>query len=287
MALIPKSDMEHDATLAAAYRAGAHEEPPAHLDAAIRAAARREVGAGPRRVSPLHAWRMPVSLAAVVMLSVTVVLMVREEGGDQLESAPPAVSTRAEPAPAAPPPPAMQQRAPQQPALPQSIAREPVPPQPSALGSPSAQQHPADLSASAAPAAPARQSMATVPPEAEQRALAGAASAKVRDDVAVNPRLEAAPPSESARPILRSAPAPMAAEALSAPAARKAAPAAAMLAPPPAQQALWQDLLTEPAEKWLERIVDWRRSGRTVDADALAAEFRRRFPDRSLPDEGR
>lgn len=278
MALNPGSDMEHDATLAAAYRAAAGEQPPAHLDAAIRAAARREAGAGPRRVSPLRAWRVPVSLAAVVMLSVTVVLMVREEGGDQLDPVlPPRASTQAAPASdAAPSPPAQSQ----------PIVREPALPRPSAAESPPVQQRPAERSASGAPAGPASQSIA-VAPEAEQRALAGAASAKVRDDVVASPRLEAAPSAEAARPLLRSAPAPMAAEALSAPAARKAVPAAAMSAPAPAPQALWQDLLNQPAEQWIERIVEWRRSGRTADADALAAEFRRRFPDRPLPDDNR
>lgn len=267
MALNPGSGMEHDATLAAAYRAGAHEEPPAHLDAAIRAAARREAGAGPQRISRLRAWRVPVSLAAVVVLSVTVVLMVREEGGDRLEPAPPRI--------AATPAPAMEQTAPQ------------ILPQPAAPATPPVQQR--QLSASGAPSEPALQSMAKAVPEAEPLApaSAGAASATAREDVAASPRLEAAPQAEAPRPLQRSAPATMAADAGSAPAARKAAPAAAMSAPAPAQQALWQDLLTEPAEKWIQRIVEWRRAGRSADADALAAEFRRRFPDRQLPDEGR
>lgn len=262
MALNPGSDMEHDATLAAAYRAGAHEQPPAHLDAAIRAAARREAGAGPQRISRLRAWRVPVSLAAVLVLSVTVVLMVREEGGDRLEPAPPRI--------AATPTPAMEQAVPQ------------VLPQPAAPATPPLQQRRAEP-----PAGPAPQPLAKAMPEAEQQALAGAASASAREDVAASPRLEAAPQAEAPRPMMRSAPATMAADAGSAPAARKAAPAAAMSAPAPLQQALWQDLLTEPAEKWIQRIVEWRRAGRSADADALAAEFRRRFPDRQLPDEGR
>ena len=75
--------VERDPRLDRAYRAGAREEPPAHLDAAILAAARREVGAGPRPLAArLHAWRLPVSIAAVVVLSVSVVTVMREEGGD-------------------------------------------------------------------------------------------------------------------------------------------------------------------------------------------------------------
>lgn len=269
MALNPGSDMEHDATLAVAYRAGANEEPPVQLDAAIRAAARREAGAGPQRVSRLRAWRVPLSLAAVVVLSVTVVLMVREEGGDRLEPAPPRVAVA--------PPPVMEQAAPQ-------VLPQPVPAVPA---TPPLQQRRAEPPASGAPAGPAPQPLAKAAPEAEQQALAGAASATAREDVAASPRHEAAPPAEAPRPLLRSAPATMAADAGSAPAARKAAPAVAMSAPAPATHALWQDLLTEPAEKWIQRIVEWRRAGRSADADALAAEFRRRFPDRQLPDEGR
>ncbi len=97
---------ERDPRLDRAYRAGAREEPPAHLDAAILAAARREVGARPHAVSArLRAWRVPVSIAAVVVLSVSLVTVVREEGGGQLEQ-PTAKSQYAKPAETAPAAPA-------------------------------------------------------------------------------------------------------------------------------------------------------------------------------------
>ena len=76
---------ERDPALDRLYRAGTREEPPAHLDAAILAAARREVGARPRSLSArLRAWRVPVSIAALVVLSVSLVTLVQEEGGEQL-----------------------------------------------------------------------------------------------------------------------------------------------------------------------------------------------------------
>jgi hypothetical protein len=76
---------ERDPALDRLYRAGMREEPPAHLDAAILAAARREVSAGPRALSTrLRAWRVPVSIAALVVLSVSLVTLVQEEGGEQL-----------------------------------------------------------------------------------------------------------------------------------------------------------------------------------------------------------
>src|SRR6187551_3582409 len=84
-----------DPRLARLYHEAAHEEPPADLDAAILAVARREGGARPRvsetsgHVSSdaasvsapapgvrtarfLRAWRLPVSLVAVVVLAVSV-----------------------------------------------------------------------------------------------------------------------------------------------------------------------------------------------------------------------
>jgi hypothetical protein len=70
--------------LARVYGAAPRDEPPAHLDAAILAAARREVGARPRPLAGLRTWRVPLSLAAVVVLSVSLVTLMREEGGDEL-----------------------------------------------------------------------------------------------------------------------------------------------------------------------------------------------------------
>jgi hypothetical protein len=75
---------DRDPLLDRLYRAAGREEPPAELDAAIRAAARREVGAGPRSISRLRAWRVPISLAAVLVLSASLVMLMREEGGEAL-----------------------------------------------------------------------------------------------------------------------------------------------------------------------------------------------------------
>ena len=56
------------------YRAGAKDEPPAKLDAAILAAARREVQQPP----PRRNWQMPLSIAAMLVISVSLVLIVRD-----------------------------------------------------------------------------------------------------------------------------------------------------------------------------------------------------------------
>ena len=56
------------------YRAGAQDEPPAKLDAAIRAAAQREV-AQPRL---RRNWQMPASIAAMLVIGVSLVLVARD-----------------------------------------------------------------------------------------------------------------------------------------------------------------------------------------------------------------
>jgi hypothetical protein len=56
------------------YRAGAEDEPPARLDAAVLAAARREVGQPRQRRN----WQMPASIAAMLLIGVSLVLLVRD-----------------------------------------------------------------------------------------------------------------------------------------------------------------------------------------------------------------
>jgi len=68
--------------LRARYRSASAEEPAAVIDAAIRAHARRAVGSRPRRRGSSFSanWRVPLSIAAVMVLSVSLtVLTVRQE----------------------------------------------------------------------------------------------------------------------------------------------------------------------------------------------------------------
>lgn len=67
---------EVDKELSGRYRAASRDEPPAHVDAAILAAAKRAVGSQPRS---LRRWYLPVSLAAVITLSVIVTLNIERE----------------------------------------------------------------------------------------------------------------------------------------------------------------------------------------------------------------
>jgi hypothetical protein len=97
------------------------------------------------------------------------------------------------------------------------------------------------------------------------------------------PRPEAAPANEAAA----AAPAPAAAqrrraETSAAPAAKPAM--AARNALTPAVAAIVVELDGRAPAAWLERVATLRRDGRTDDADALLAEFTRRYPDEPLPE---
>ncbi len=69
---------ERDPRLARLYAEASREEPPAALDQALLAAARREAGSRPRWRT--RRWGAPLAAAAVVVLSVTVGILVRQAG---------------------------------------------------------------------------------------------------------------------------------------------------------------------------------------------------------------
>lgn len=71
-----------DRILSRAYRAGAREEPPARLDAAILAKARQALGASSRAHGPFGShWIVPLSAAAVAVLSIGLLVFMDREGG--------------------------------------------------------------------------------------------------------------------------------------------------------------------------------------------------------------
>jgi hypothetical protein len=84
--------MADDGDISRRYRELPREEPPRHLDDAIRAAARRAVGTRP---APLvvptgrQRWYFPLAAAAIIVLAVAVTLHVeREQPGEELLTAP-------------------------------------------------------------------------------------------------------------------------------------------------------------------------------------------------------
>lgn len=237
----PVPDPLRDPQLDAAYRAGAAEVPPARLDDMIRAAARREAGSRPQPLALTQRWRMPLAMAAVLVLSVSLVLTLREHGADRLD-APPLVSLEPAPASVAP-----AQPAPEASTLATSPAAAPREGKAPAVPAPPAPPVVAEAPAVAAPA----------PARVESAAAAPAAEARSAEPLAAAPRAlmraPAAPAAETA--VARSAAAPV-----------------------------WQDLQDKPVEQWRQRILELWRDRRDADAEAVIAEFRRRFPGERLPE---
>jgi len=242
-----------DAQVSARYRELAREEPSARLDAAILGAARaRAARPGVRR------WAVPVSLAAVLVLSVIVTTRIHEEA-PYLESGAPAPAGRTA-EPATPPAPA-----PAEPKTAGKIARDA--PQP--LQRSQARQEPAKPEL--------RADMAKRSLEEREAARFAAAPAAAPEPAA---EAQAARPAEQSTADAASAPA---AAGLSADrmAASRAAPAPAPMA---ARERKERAAFEESPEKWLDHIARLRGESRDAEADESLARFRRRYPDYKIPE---
>ena len=273
---------ERDPRLDVLYRDASREAPPSHLDAAILAAARREVGARPRALSALRRWRVPVSIAAVVVLSMSLVTLVKEEEGYG-----PLLGDARSPAEA---PAARMAQSLEQPAEP---AKAPEARKRAAVSAPE------ELSL--------RRDEAAAMAEAETRRAA--AQARSSTAPGAGPETGAAPPAAAiggmfSYQLQESPPRPAAdAPQRQAPIGVRGSstdPAPPLAAPKPmpmekrmqAERAkpladkrppVWHGLEQEPPQKWLERLADLRKQGRTGEANELLAELKRRFPDHPLP----
>ena len=297
-------DAERDARLDRLYREVAGDAPPARVDAAILAAAHREAGARPRPVtSTLRRWSLPVSIAAVVALSVSLVTLVHEEGGDRLTEIPPVTPLPTLERKASPPVLDAKEEAgredrsaQRQPERPAPAASTPTPAAPEPF--PGRRQEQQSQAAGVAP--PAQAGTPALPDLLAKPAPVP--STRAHEEVAVDLRGMAAEPAftPDTRPSAAQAPARAATgnEAAATAAGRVVSPAPP--APPSKaaisdlgrsmepggatpQPPIWQDLERQPPEKWLERMEELRRTGRTVELNDLLAEFRKRFPVHTLP----
>ncbi len=183
--------LPRDEALSRAYREQAANRagPPAALDARVLAAARQAVAAPRRPARPLPWWRrmmVPVSVAALLLVSGTLTLMVHDEQ-QKLDAPAPAAAPRQAPA-ALPPTPA----APAAPAAPASVPAQAPLPRPD-----TAQRdgQPARASREAPVAAPASNRV-DAPPAPESKAKA--AAKPVEESAAQSRKNEAPPPSEKA-----------------------------------------------------------------------------------------
>ena len=269
----PPGPDERDPGLDRVYRETERDLPPAHLDAAIRAAARREVGARPRPLaSALRRWRVPVSIAALVVLSVSLVTLVQEEGGDEVMKVAPTPPSAPKPFQAAPPP------APQRAEADVAGASVPAPVRPAPADDRRAGSR-GELGTMADRAqresvTPAPQPFPATPRVEERAAVSAQAEPSMEESYA---RAPAVAPQSGARSAAAGAPAAKveSADALSRP-VPSAAPVQAKMPP-------WQGYEKEPPQKWLDRIAELGRQGETAAAGEMLAEFKRRFPEHPLP----
>lgn len=233
--------------LSGRYRAGSTEEPPAHLDAAILAAARREVV----RSRFARNWHLPASIAAVLVIGVSLALMTSEIE-DPLPPPDRSVGIGADEARPAAPALGMKQ---------ESLARS-APRRDIERDSPPSRERGARNDRMGE----VRLDSAT----GHADATAGASSIAAPAPAPVLQQFEAAAPSEMVAEKKRSL-ADSAKETSTVEALRNdAAPSSARPADAP--------------EQWLKKIGDLLREGKAAQAREQLAEFRKSYPDYRLPE---
>jgi hypothetical protein len=264
--------------LSRAYGQSRQEEPPASLDETILAASRRSVKARPKIAwSPFSSsWMLPVSVAAVVLVSATVALLMKDElRQDTTLYAPVIPPVVEEKSRAAPTPMPVPEAGGGTDSASTSSPRQP----PAALTSPSAKTEGAHARQEARPAGPAAGPSA---PAAEAPA----------------PTLPAPPPATPGAPEEASAggqTAPQAksvADSIAAP-AREATTSSEVgsARAKPRMQMMPESAVRTPANvpmeedpaKWLAHITQLREQGKLAEASASLAAFKQRYPDYPIP----
>jgi hypothetical protein len=289
-----------DPRLDVAYRDAANDQPPAAIDERIRAAARRAVAAGPQSLeararadaqrSWVARWRVPVSIAATVVIAVTLSYMVQDEAVQktQIDGLP---SSAPPPAAAVAPAEEAKERAP-------AVAPKPVPaPLESAADAasarvvaPAAPPSPTDNQTRAAAERP-RPLPAPEPARADAPAANGIlAKESERRQAAGDPLPPPAPPAMRAAPATAVPAAPPPPAAAPAPAREAAAPAGrdrAFADRPDRMErgaaSVSAEQKVRTPEEWLEELRRLKASGRTDEFVKDLAEFRKRYPDYKLP----
>jgi hypothetical protein len=269
-----------DRRIAEIYRLAADREPPPHLDAAIEKEARRAGRPVAEERRPWWmAWRVPFAFAAVAVVSVSLVVLMMEEGGEQAALPPQAsapAASRDPPAPASEPAPAPGPQR-QSGSAPRDFAFERQARSAPNQAPPAA---PATESRGRADAEPTPIQPSVPSPEVAasdsrlERPQATAESVARRADKLERPeaRPEAVPPVAPPR-------AAMGAYPVGEPSSARPKPAADSV------RQLVSELEGKPAAAWVERIILLRREGRRGEAETLLSEFKKRFPDESLPPE--
>lgn len=258
-------DQLQDDEISALYRETRAVEPPAWLDRRILAAANAAVVSRPAPAQQpvgrrMTRWTVSLALAATVVLTVGVVRMVRESG--EFESSLRLERMQSPNKPAAEADARGARQAERSLAYPLPEAAPPVAP-----------AAPAAPATPAAPAAPVSsvESVTSPPTPASPAQLGDERSPAPSSAPAAASPAPPAKPAARKRETMAPSEREQAGETEVAPALeeRKAVGAS-------------ERLSRRSPEQWLQEIAELRRRGRTAEADASLAEFRRRYPDHPL-----
>jgi len=294
------NEIERNREVDTAWRAASHEEPPPALDAAIRAEARRAVGAAPVRKRNKHWWYPLATAATVAVLAVSIVQLTPPEQvaptvvTEQSAAPREARSELARPsagqdARLAAPPPAAPAATPTSPVKTQSAAKREQGVAGGAIERERAAapaQAPEALakkqSAEANDEAPARAKLAPPPPDKPD---AGPAATFGGIRAPSLPRSEPFPakpaPPEARRDVAAPAGAGEVQAARRAPAAPPVESRVAAAKVADADEAKAKDAGARSVEDWIKRIRDLRNEGRLDDAAKELAAFRVAFGERA------
>lgn len=248
--------MSDDEKISQRYRELGAEEPPRALDEAILAAATRSARSLHGSARPWsRRWVVPLSLAAVIVLSVTVTLRIQHERPGIEAPAPPAKESV--------------------PASPAPQVKEPAP----TAAAPVADAQPkpkVEGQLNAAAGAPARERPAKPASQDEPKPFAP----PLRDQAPAASPAAAVAPAPAAAVSSRADVARGAESSVAGAVAQQAGPVQALAKRAEAQV----NLQAETPERELERIAELRRQGKHDEADKALADFRKRYPDFRIPE---
>ncbi|MFH1045211.1 MAG: hypothetical protein V1796_09280 [Pseudomonadota bacterium] len=257
---------EIDPKLSRLYREASTEGPPAALDAAVLAAARKQVAKPQRRErSSWSRWMAPASALATLVVAVSIAFLIESEQSVTIDDT---AIRQIPPQPQSPPPASATESAKAKAAgsaAPEAAAKKEAPAAPAPAQAPAATlpaqapvSRPAEAVPVPQPAAPAASAAEVFPAESRAKAAAPSAAApkaatesNVAGDSAIGGLGSAAP----------------------------AAPAAAGKLAPLRQQAMQRS-----PEAWLDEISRLKREGREKEAAEQLAEFRKAYPAYAVPE---
>lgn len=267
--LEPGGDQE-DTRIAQLYREASIDEPPARLHAAVRAAARGAVdGRSTEKPSSWWTlWRVPFAVAAVAVVSASLVTLVMEESGERVAEVTAPAPRHDEERPSTAEPESNREILADAPVA-DKQRRSP----PAAHRSPSPAVMPPSPLSESAPASQVEHEQALTPLALGQGSAVALPTPEADTRPSTEPKMSTGSVRE--RAAMRAAPA-------TAPATRADRAEAARQSPPDIA-ALKTELEKEPPARWIERIGTLRREGRRLEADALLAEFKRRYPEELVP----